>query len=143
METTMTDDELCERANLLVLIADLLEQGAVAEKCDVTVIRDWAKGGTGITLKFEDGTSYKVAVTPCENPEVMADEAANPLVKAVIDHANLQYEKPGGWDIIVECMSFGEIEEMIAGCTTKKAAIAKVKAHADLLDDRRRDIQGA
>jgi len=43
----------------------------------------------------------------------------------------------------VECMSFGEIEELIAGCTTKKAAIAKVKAHADLLDDRRRDIQGA
>ena len=167
----MTDDELCERANLLVLIADLLEQGAIAEKCDVTVVRDWRKGGDGITLQFEDGTAYRVAITPVAQPDrmnvrgatpgashVMADEyepadqpaAPDPntytrpdLVEAVKAHAQERYEKRGGWDIIIECLSDGEIEDLIKGCTTKKAAIAKVKAHADLLDDRRRDIQGA
>jgi hypothetical protein len=55
-----------EKANLLCLVADLLEEGAVAEKCDVLVIRDPA-GVIG--LQFEDGTEYVVTVTPRENPD--------------------------------------------------------------------------
>lgn len=49
------------------------------------------------------------------------------LVKAVKNFANENYEKDG-WDIVVECYSDAEIEEIIGGARTPAGAIKKVKA---------------
>jgi hypothetical protein len=79
----------------------------------------------------------------------MTDDKLSPwpttaeLVEAVKAHASRNYEKRGGWDIIVECYSDGEIEDMVRGCRSKSGAIKKVGQTARLLDDRRRDIQNA
>lgn len=44
------------------LVVDLLEQGAIAEKTDVEVIRL----GDVIRLRFEDGTAYDLTIAPAK-----------------------------------------------------------------------------
>jgi len=44
------------------------------------------------------------------------------LIDAVKAHANDNYDK-GGWDVIVECWTDGEIADWIRGAQTEKQAI--------------------
>jgi hypothetical protein len=74
------------------------------------------------------------------SPKTSPNTAA--LVAAVKEHANKFYNK-NGWDFIVECWSDGDIAEAISGCRSKRAAIAKVRATAQLLAERRTEINNA
>lgn len=62
------------------------------------------------------------------------------LVNAVMDHAEKNYNKDG-WDYVVETMDRRDIAELIGEARSSKAAIAKVKKIAKLLNDRRREVE--
>jgi hypothetical protein len=57
-------DEQGETAELCVLVADMLEQGAAADKVDVTIGR-YSPAGWPL-IEFEDGTSYEVILKKVE-----------------------------------------------------------------------------
>ncbi len=67
-------------------------------------------------------------------------ESMKVLVEAVKAHALDHYEE-GGWDYVVECFSDDEIAEDIGQARTVEGAIKKVKWHANLLGERRDEIQ--
>ena len=67
----------------------------------------------------------------------------DPVVRgAVRAHALENYNK-GGWDILVECWSDGEIAQNIGTAKTTTGAIRNVSRAVGNIDSYRSDIQGA
>lgn len=64
------------------------------------------------------------------------------FIAAVKAHANEHYND-GGWDVIVECWSDGDIAKCIHGVHTAQAAIAKVKVIAEIYADRQADARNS
>lgn len=65
------------------------------------------------------------------------------MVEAVRAHAIKNYEKKGGWDIIIECHEENEIIEWIGKAKTIAGAIRNVAEKSGIhdIDSYRRDIQ--
>ena len=62
------------------------------------------------------------------------------LIEAVKKHALKNYES-GGWDHVVECLSDGDIADMISGQHSVSGAIAAVKIYADQCGGNREEIE--
>ena len=62
------------------------------------------------------------------------------LVKAVKDHATLNYNKDG-WDYVVECYEDSEIADEIRGARSCPEAIQMIGKILKAKDDYRKDIQ--
>jgi hypothetical protein len=62
------------------------------------------------------------------------------LVKAVKDHATLNYHKDG-WDYVVECYEDEEIADEIRGAREPREAIQMIGKILKAKDDQRKDIQ--
>jgi hypothetical protein len=72
--------------------------------------------------------------------QILSENVDQSLIDAVKQYAKAHYEE-GGWDYVVETMDDEDIAEDIAGATTPKEAIAKMKKIADLLGGHREEIQ--
>ena len=64
------------------------------------------------------------------------------LAQFVMDYAMAHYNKDG-WDYIVECNSVSELETELAeeGIKTKAGALQFYRDRAEVLNDRRADVQ--
>lgn len=62
------------------------------------------------------------------------------LIVAVRAHAMEHYND--GWDVVVEAYDDAQLTEMIGRARTVKGAIGKVAEVVEVVDDRRRDIEG-
>jgi hypothetical protein len=86
--------------------------------------------------------TYGKPARPTKAPKAKASVPTAELVQAVKEHA-VKFYRQNGWDFIVECWSDAEIEEAIAGCRSKRAAIAAVRKTAQLLAGQRSEIENA
>ncbi len=99
----------------------------------------WSQYGKGGML---GGVPRKCAV--CEDRRKDDARKALPLnaglVAAVKAYA-LDHYDDDGWDFVVESYTDTEIWEVIAGSKTERQAIRKLRGVADLLNERRQDVQ--
>jgi hypothetical protein len=62
------------------------------------------------------------------------------FVKEIKAYALANYTRDG-WDIVVECYSDEELQELTFRCTSAEQAIAKIGRTVKAQDDYRKDIQ--
>jgi len=63
----------------------------------------------------------------------------NDLIEAVKSHAYENYEKKGGWDYVIECLTNDDIARIISKRRSVRGAIAAVKIYADQYGEARQE----
>ncbi len=100
----------------------------------------WSAATGGEGGRLQSGFRFGMLVGHKQCLEQKMNDAMKLLVEAVKAHALDHYEE-GGWDYVVECFSDEEIAEDIGRARTVEGAIKKVKWHANLLGERRDEVQ--